>query len=403
MLHGSNAEKRFGEEEARSVIMKGRTLHFQPGTRYSYANQNFRILSDILEDRTERKLDDLFRLYLFERAGMDSARISPETNELAGGTIGYEGNPDSGFRPAINRINWTGDAGISASLSDMIAWERHIDLTRDDPISLYRRLSVPITYSNGREAAYGFGLYRRVECGRAVSGHAGALRGWRAHRLHVASERISVVVLFNHEADAQAAAFDILAATLGEDRASPNNTRPSQSWMGSYLEPETSLAIRVALAPEGGLRMRCGHINERLDLTSDTTAVSFATSLRLENENIWMERRYENQHSHLIRQPDVTVRGFAGEYYCTELNSRLSILDAGNALYGSFSGFLGRGNLELLEPIGPELWTLPCRRALDSPAPGEWSLRLRRDNGGKVVMIVVGCVLARGLQYIRNI
>src|ERR1700679_2437751 len=51
MLHGAPAESPFGDVEAARVIGGTRTLHFAPGTRYSYVNQNFRILSDILQDR----------------------------------------------------------------------------------------------------------------------------------------------------------------------------------------------------------------------------------------------------------------------------------------------------------------------------------------------------------------
>ena len=46
MLHGSPPEAPFGDTEAARIIGAARTLHFEPGTRYSYVNQNFRILSE---------------------------------------------------------------------------------------------------------------------------------------------------------------------------------------------------------------------------------------------------------------------------------------------------------------------------------------------------------------------
>ena len=69
---------------------------------------------------------------------------------------------------------------------------------RDDPAALYRRLSAQVTFADGNPASYGFGLGRSTEFGRPVTGHGGALRGWRSHRMYVPSERVSVVVLFNH-------------------------------------------------------------------------------------------------------------------------------------------------------------------------------------------------------------
>lgn len=72
---------------------------------------------------------------------MLTALFTPDTSMPADGMIGYEGTEAIGFFPASNRIYWSGDAGISASLDDMLAWECHIDATRDDASGLYRRLS----------------------------------------------------------------------------------------------------------------------------------------------------------------------------------------------------------------------------------------------------------------------
>src|SRR5271168_5028220 len=177
MLHGAPAESPFGDTEAARVIGSMRTLHFSPGTRYSYVNQNFRLLSDILQQRTGRGFAELLRTRVFDPAGMPSALLAADTSAMPDGTQGYEGTPDRGFRPAENRILWTGDAGLGASLDDMIAWERHIDATRNDVDALYSRLSAPVAFADGRPATYGYGLGRSTAFGRASTGHGGGLRG----------------------------------------------------------------------------------------------------------------------------------------------------------------------------------------------------------------------------------
>jgi D-aminopeptidase len=178
MLLGAAPEDAFGEPEARRVIGETRTLHFAPGTRYSYTNQNFRLLADILQERAGRSFAELLRARIFEPVGMETALLAADTRALPDGTEGYEGTRDAGFRPAENRILWTGDAGIGASLDDMIAWERHIDGTRDNSEALYSRLSAPVAFADGNSALYGFGLARQTELGRAATGHGGEVRGW---------------------------------------------------------------------------------------------------------------------------------------------------------------------------------------------------------------------------------
>ncbi len=216
MLHGAPAESAFGTLEADRMIRETRSTQFAPGTRYSYANQNFRILGDILQDRAGRSFAELLRARIFDPVGMESAFLAADTASMPDGAEGYEGTPETGFRAAVNRILWTGDAGMGASLDDMIAWERHIDATRDEPGSLYQRLSAPVTFSDGAPAKYGFGLGRGTMLGRAVTGHGGGLRGWRSQRFYCPAERVSVVVLFNHMAPAHEAAARLFAAVLDE-------------------------------------------------------------------------------------------------------------------------------------------------------------------------------------------
>ncbi|MCO6418977.1 D-aminopeptidase [Siccirubricoccus sp. KC 17139] len=400
MLLGSPVEAPFGDAEAWQLIAETRSLHFAPGTRYSYVNQNFRLLSDALETHTGRGFAELLRSRLFAPAGMGSAVLAADTRALPDGTEGYEGNPALGFRAAENRILWTGDAGLAASLDDMIAWERWIDATREDPDSLYRRLSTPVAFADGAAASYGFGLARGNAFGRAMTGHGGALRGWRSHRLYVPGERVSVVVMFNHLSDANAAAMGLLRAVLDEASAPPQEL-PPPSWLGVYREAETGLSARVETAGPGRLRLRFGHTPELLELQPDGSAVAGRTRLRPAADGLWLERGGENLASRLVPAGGAAAPDIAGRYRCAELGAELAVEEAGGPIHGGFSGPLGQGRMEALTPIGPDLWLLPCPRALDHTPPGDWTLAFSRDGAGKVAGVEVGCWLARGLRYER--
>jgi D-aminopeptidase len=402
MLHGSPVEAPFGDAEAARVVGSTRSLHFAPGTRFSYVNQNFRILSDILQDRTGRGFAELLRTRVFDWAGMETAFLAADTRAMPDGTEGYEGTQASGFRAAENRIVWTGDAGLGASLDDMIAWERHIDATRDDAGGLYNRLSAPVAFADGTSAAYGFGLGRSVEFGRAATSHGGALRGWRSHRIHVASERLSVVVMLNHLSNASAAAIDLLGAALGEAREDGGAIVPPPPWLGAYLCAETGVSARIDSIGPGRVRLRFGHGPEVLTLLPDGGAEDAGGSrLGPVAGGLEMVRPRENLRARLVKLRDGPSPRVAGRYRCTELDAELTVAESGGALYGAFSGFLGHGRMELLDPIAADVWALPCPRALDHTPPGDWTLAFRRDAAGRVVGATVGCWLARGLDYAR--
>jgi D-aminopeptidase len=400
MLCGAPAEGMFGPDQARMLIERTASLQFRPGTRYSYCNQNFRLLGDIVAARTGTPFDALLRRRVFEPAGMGRALLAADTAMLPDGTVGYEGSVEAGFRPAVNHILWTGDAGIAASLEDMIAWECFIDATRDDDGGVYRRLSAPPHFIDGEPASYGLGLSHMMLMGRHATGHGGGLRGWRSFRFNLRAERLSVIVLFNHMADTRAAGLDLLAAVLGEPQLRVA-AEPDTGWTGSFEEPETGIVVRLETLPDHHVNLWYGPGAETLDPVPGGEAVGGATRLRRMADGIWMDRRGDHQSTRLIPVHGTPSRDIAGTYHAPEPGADFTCAESGGVLYGAFSGFLGQGMMNALIPVGTDLWRLPCPRALDHAAPGDWTLRFRRDADGKVVGVTIGCWLARRVAFSR--
>ena len=399
MLCGAPVEGVFGPADADRLFAATRSLHFAPGTRFSYSNGNFRLIGDLVAAQAGQPFADLLRRRVLDVADMPTARLAPDTAALPGGAVGYEGSVESGFVPAVNRIHWTGDAGLAASLGDMIAWERFIDRTRDDPGSLYHRLTGPVTFRDGTPARYGFGLNRLDFEGRIGTGHGGGLRGWRSERCYLPAERLSIVVMFNHMADARPAVLDLLDAATGSSRP-PAADRPADpNWTGTFREPETGLVVRLEPTATGRVRLHYAR-NELLD-PADGEASGAGTVLARVDGAVWMTRATDNLRSRLQAVTGEPRRDVAGRFRCAELPSVLVIEAVGGVLHGTFEGWLGRGVPQALLPVGDDLWRLPCPRALDFAPPGDWTLAVQRDGSGTVSGLEVGCWLARQVIFTR--
>ncbi len=398
VVQGAHPEGIFGHEDARPLLARMRTTHFEPGSSYSYSNCNFRILSDLLEDFAGRSLAELYAERLFGPAGMETALLTADTSKPVDGVTGYEGNDQVGFFPATNRIYWTGDAGISASLEDMLAWERYIDATRNNAEGLYRRLSQPQTFSDGTPARYGYGLSHETVDGVAVSGHGGALRGFRLQRMHAASKRLSVVVLLNHEADSHEAARMLLRAALGHDETPASADTADEGWNGHYLDRANGLLLGVK-ADGAMLDAHYATSSERLRLNSKNTAEAPSMTLARDGDAIRLNRPGENLSASAVRVTGDAVLGLEGKYFSRELEAWLEIDRAGTALFGCFEGLLGRGPMHTIYPVGRDVFVLSCQRSMDAPAPGNWTIQVERDAAKNIRGLVIGCWLARNIAY----
>ena len=401
VLQGAMADGVFRREDARPMLSSARSTHFEPGTRYSYSNGNYRILADLIEDHTGRSLSELYDHSTFGPAGMTTAALTPDTSISPNGAVGYEGNEATGYFAATNRIYWAGDAGISATLDDMLAWECFIDRTRDNTDGLYRRLSVPQTYADGTAATYGFGLAHETIGDVAITGHGGALRGFRSRRLHAADERLSIVVMFNHEADAHAAATALMKVALGHRDVATEAGAWDTGQFGTYLEPETGLALTTRPLGPGRVELRFATAGEALQIGTDGIARSGAASLTAQQTGLQMERERENLVTIAKKVIGKAKPDVAGRYRSSELDAEIEIVSTNGVFFAGFEGLLGKGAMHAMQPIADDIWLLSCKRSMDAPAPGDWTVRIHRDGEGAVSGLTIGCWLARQIGYIK--
>lgn len=400
VLCGAMPEGDFRPKDAATLIGLTRSLHFAPGTGYSYSNGNFRMLATAIEQKAGRSFGELLVKRIVEPAGMATASFVAETGALPGGAVGYEGTLASGWRPGINRIHWTGDAGLCASIDDMIAWERYIDRTWGEADGVYAKLSRPVTFKDGSPAAYGLGLVRKTLWGRAMSGHGGAIRGWRLQRFWVPSERLSVDIAFNHESDSQAAAIHVLAGALGEsDAPAASDVGMAAKFVGSWLDGETGLLLDVKVNSDGTLSAAYDGGAETLSVGGDQVARGLTMSLSRDGEGIRIDRSADAIRNIALPVADGPASDISGIYRSVELESEFEVVNAGGSWFGGFRGFLGQGPMMQMLPAGVDLWRLVCSRSLDAPSPGDWTVRVKRSAGNRIEGLSVGCWLARNVEF----
>ncbi|KAK3179286.1 hypothetical protein K4F52_009257 [Lecanicillium sp. MT-2017a] len=387
------------------MLERMKSLHFEPGTEYAYSNTNFFAVARAIEKATEQSLERLLDERIFAPANMKTARLCANTAEHPPPCIGYEGDENYGFYPGINRIEWAGDAGIAASLTDMVAYEQFIDRTRDAS-QWYHMNSEAQQFKDGAPADYGNGLARKVVGGVTTIGHGGALRGYRLYRLYAPDPRISIVALLNQEhGDAGGVCEYILKQALSVEEKKYDVVHPSPDWTGTYLDTETQLAIAVTQGVPGQLLVKYHRKADKLRVVEPHRAESDDMTATLDGDSLHVQIPTDNRKIHATRiakyDTEALQPGIAGDYHCAEIDSTLHCRGSGEMVYGSFDGFLGKGPVHLMRPLAKDVWALACPRAMDSTPPGDWTVIIHRDESGNVNKITAGCWLARKLQYFK--
>lgn len=399
------------ERDCPPALERTRSFHFTPGAEYSYCNVNFHILARVIERVTGEPLDKLLADRLLGPAGMKTAVLCPNTTHHPPPCEGYEGDELHGYQKALNRMEWSGDAGLVASLTDMVAWEKYLEQEFANPESWYHTICQNRTFSDGNRAIYHYGMSRRDIDGVATFGHGGALRGYRLQRSHAPEEHLSVVAMFNHEAGASSAVDDVMRAILNKPAPRTAAVEPSAEWFGTFLDQDTQLAIRVTKSSQIGevLITYAGHLeNDPLRLIDSKSGQTPTMVGSIDGDRLRIHRIIENRTLDARRLlPNFSTwtntAQFLGLYECAEAGSLFRCSGDAGMLYGAFEGYLGCGPASPMRYLGDDVWAFTCPRGLDAPAPGDWTMVFRRDNTGAIVGFRIGCWLARGLEFVKSI
>ncbi|OQE12964.1 hypothetical protein PENFLA_c058G09364 [Penicillium flavigenum] len=407
-LWGSKPDDEFLiERDCGPLLARTKSFQFQPGTEYSYCNVNFHILARVIERATGESLDKLIEERILRPAGMSTAFLCPNTAHHPPPCVGYEGDEQHGFTAAINRMEWSGDAGLVASLTDMIAYEKYLDRCYSDPQSWYHAAIAAPKFKDGTPATYRYGLSHTDIDGVDTIGHGGALRGYRLHRRHAPRERLSVVIMLNSDSGTFAPNIDIFRDLLGLPNPVSASVQAAESWVGAFLDQDTQLSIVVTKgARDGEVAISYDGSAEPIKLSAPNHGKSDSMVATIDGDLLSIHRVRDNRilSARRIVPKESILKGtsFQGIYHCAEIESTFHCLGQDGMLYGAFDGYLGQGNATPMKYLGDDVWALTCPRGLDAPAPGDWTIAFSRDDRDAIQGFTIGCWLARKVDYMKK-
>lgn len=183
------------------AIVSDRPLDFEPGTRWSYSNTGYFLLSLVVQHVSGERFGDYLREHLFEPLGMQHTFMggyAPAGVTLAQGCKPGEtaDAPRVDVRP-ITEASTFGAGGISSTLADWALWDEAL---HGGHILSPRAMEVLLTtqhLTDGSDTGYAFGMMRDEFRGVPRIQHNGQTQGFSANYEHFPDRDVSIVLFAN--------------------------------------------------------------------------------------------------------------------------------------------------------------------------------------------------------------
>lgn len=170
-----NHKRVFTDEEFFKFL--DQPLFFKPGTRYSYSNSGYAILSMILEKTEGKSFHELIVDKINNPVGASSIGMWPERWNLSNATMGFElgkQGVDTSFHMMTKGMK--GDGGLSASVLDLLKLANALSDEKFLKKSSLEKMISPSPIGNIL-IDYGLGVKFGNYSGQKTFGHSGGYKG----------------------------------------------------------------------------------------------------------------------------------------------------------------------------------------------------------------------------------
>lgn len=351
-LSGRTLSDKVTAKETLELLARQSAPNAAAGTRFSYSNTGYFLLSQIIERASGVSLKRFAEESIFKPLAMTSTTY---VDRYPSGLPIARGYTVAAGHATINESPWeqAGQGRVHTTLRDLARWDANFYTGQVGGLDLMRKLATPGTLDSGAPLDYAGGLQASEYRGLALIEHSGSWAGYRSDYLRFPTERISIAVLCNRT-DARAsersrAVADIVLAhrlrnTVASERSSPpqllairGRVTPAQLPSGAYLDAEEGAYLQLMVSGE-----RASIAGQPLTLAGDriyaaftvrNTQVAFLPAANGEPPRV-IEKRGEDVVTYRWA-PGWTVGNldeYVGTYVSHDVPARLEVLRDADAL-----------------------------------------------------------------------
>ncbi|MDF1696719.1 MAG: serine hydrolase [Saprospiraceae bacterium] len=234
-------EHTFSNKDALNLLAKQKDLNFEPGTKHSYSNSNYILLSEIV-GKVSGMSFIAYTNSMFQSLNMPNTSFVDNYKTISGEIARPYFNFDTWFGYEwIWNIN--GDGNIFSTLKDQLEWERIVQNQKNDAVSSALIEKSQALVENSTIDTYGYGLEFGEHKSIPYAFHGGATGAWKAISARFSEQSIAVITLTNSgKTDPMMQTLQTVDALLGLDKE--DSTFPiTPAEVGEYVSVQDVLGI----------------------------------------------------------------------------------------------------------------------------------------------------------------
>ncbi|HEX4684581.1 MAG TPA: serine hydrolase [Gemmatimonadaceae bacterium] len=373
------------------LVAHQKMLNFAPGSKYLYSNTGYALAGLIVQRVSGKTLDEFTRERLFRPLGMVHTRWRDDFTTIVPNRATAYTFARGAFHTDMPFTNMIGNGGLLSTVGDLMKWNDNLDHPTVGGPSYVDAMQTRMRLTSGRTITYALGLIVTDHDGVREISHSGSTAGYQTFLARYPDQHVSLAVWCNTStANPTQLAHEVADLVLTKPpRAAAQSTQAGapatrfsaagmSKWGGTYVNPETDVAMAVAVV-DSGLAVTLGNRTTMLrpvegaEFRSTTMALHFgmrgprrvATIALPDGDTSTVELVTAPTHA-------LPLADYGGTYASDELDVQFKVVARDGKLY--------------LQRRPADEFELRPTYADDFQAGGGLgSVRFRRDTSGRVV------------------
>lgn len=259
-------------DRALALLRRQVDLNFAPGSKWSYSNSGYVLLSVIVERVSGQSFKAFLQTRIFQPLGMAHSSVDQDHRNLVKGRVqSYVADGKGGWLHLPKTIDATGDGNVLTTVADLRRWDENFYSGKVGGPGFAARMTADAVEA-GPGLRYAWGLMLQTYRGQPVVRHGGAFDGFRTELVRFPQKHGSAGLLCNAgnvDANLALKVADIwlpdLAAAPIEAKAPSTPKPPSPAWQptpaqlaaftGRFRSPELDREFEI-FEQGGALQLR---------------------------------------------------------------------------------------------------------------------------------------------------